>query len=87
MQGRHIYAKSSVTICLERGNEMLVGYFAVLWSWLLKSALFKTIFSQSFQMVTAGQEFDSCPQDFFGKILHRFRGKGAKLLGFPPRIP
>lgn len=72
--------------CLERGDEMLVGYFTILWWWLVKNVLFKTVFSQSFLMVTAGLEFDSCPQDFVRKILHRFKGKGAKLLGFAPKF-
>lgn len=68
---------------------MLVGYFAILWWWLVKCALFKTIQPEfpEVLMVTAGPEFDTCPLDSFRKRLYRFKGKGAKLLGFFPSTP
>jgi len=44
-----IYMRRAVSqSASERGEEMLVSYFMILWWWLLEYASFKTMFNPSF---------------------------------------
>lgn len=61
---------------LERGGYVLVDHTLVV---ACEACSFQNCIQLVFPEVTAGQEFDSCPQDSFRKRLHRFKGEGAKL--------